>query len=143
MKEPLPGPGDPFDWLREHLRQRGLSPEESDEKVRRHRQFLEQFQGDSRAASLLAAQSMGLAFVDIERVLIDPADVAAIPAEVCRHHRLAPVKRDGPNLWVAMADPLDAEAIEAAQAASGCRIIPVVAEPVALDEWIARYYGLE
>jgi hypothetical protein len=143
MNEPLPGPGDPFDWLREHLRRLGLNHDDSEEKIRQHRQFLDQFQGDSRTTYQSVAHSMGLAFVDIERVLIDPADVAAIPAEVCRHHRIAPVKRDGQNLWVAMGDPLDPEAIEAAQTATGCRIIPVVADPVALDEWIARCYGLE
>jgi type IV pilus assembly protein PilB len=87
------------------------------------------------------AQEMGYAFADLDRVVIDPEAIASVPQTVCSEHKIIPVKRDGSNLWLALAEPNDRAALEAVRVVANCRIIPVLAVSSAIDEAIAKYYG--
>ena len=51
------------------------------------------------------------------------------------------MKKDGQTLWVAMSNPSNILALDDIKMASGCRVIPVIAVPAAIDDAIKKYYG--
>ena len=85
------------------------------------------------------AQERGIGFVDIERIPIDDLPHNLIPTETLKCHQVLPVKKEGNNLWIAMADPADTAGINAVKLHTNCRVIPVQAVPgriaEALDRW--------
>ena len=83
-----------------------------------------------RAYHSLRAMRLGLAFTDLERVIVD-----AFPLSMERAKALGalPVKRDGDNLWVAFKDPEDRDAIRRVEEETGLRVHPVVAPPSRID----------
>ncbi len=87
------------------------------------------------------AQEMGYAFADLDRVTIDSSALNVVPERLVKSHNTIPVRKDGQNLWVAMTNPNDIMALDNIKMASGCRVIPVVAVPGAIDDAIRKYYG--
>ena len=87
------------------------------------------------------AQEMGYAFADLDRVSIDSSAINVVPERLVKAHNAVPVKKDGNNLWVAMANPGNIMAQDDIKMASGCRVIPVVAVPGAIEDAIKKYYG--
>lgn len=87
------------------------------------------------------AQERGLAFADLDRVTIDSSALNVVPERIVKQHNAVPVKKDGQNLWVAMATPDNLAAMDDLRIASGCRVIPVMAVPGAIDDAIKKYYG--
>lgn len=87
------------------------------------------------------AQEAGMAFADLDRVQIDSAAINVVPDRIVKQHNAIPVKKDGQTLWVAMSKPGDIMAMDDFKMASGCRVIPVVAVPAAIDDAIKKYYG--
>jgi len=87
------------------------------------------------------AQEMGYAFADLDRVQIDSSALNVVKENIVRTHSAIPVKKDGTNLWVAMSNPANIVALDDIKMASGCRVIPVVAVPGAIEDAIKKYYG--
>jgi len=87
------------------------------------------------------AQEMGYAFADLDRVQIDTSAINVVPERLVKAHSAIPVKKDGNNLWVAMANPSNIMAQDDIKMASGLRVIPVVAVPGAIEDAIKKYYG--
>jgi len=87
------------------------------------------------------AQEMGFAFADLDRITIDTAAINIVPERMVKAHSALPVKKDGTTLWVAMSNPNNLNAIDDIKIASGCRVIPVVAVPGAIEDAIKKYYG--
>ena len=87
------------------------------------------------------AQEMGFAFADLDRITIDSAAINIVPERMVKAHSALPVKKDGTTLWVAMSNPNNLNAIDDIKIASGCRVIPVVAVPGAIEDAIKKYYG--
>ena len=87
------------------------------------------------------AQEMGYAFADLDRIQIDSAATNIVPERLVKAHSAIPVKKDGTNLWVAMSNPNNIVAQDDIKIASGCRVIPVVAVPGAIEDAIKKYYG--
>lgn len=87
------------------------------------------------------AQEMGYAFADLDRVQIDTSAINVVPERLVKSHSAIPVKKDGQNLWVAMANPANIMAQDDIKMASGLRVIPVVAVPGAIEDAIKKYYG--
>ncbi len=87
------------------------------------------------------AAEHGMAFADLDRVQIDSSAINVVPERIVKAHNAIPVKKDGTNLWVAMANPNNIMALDDFKMASGCRVIPVVAVPGAIDDAIKKYYG--
>ena len=92
---------------------------------------------EERHAWQFRANRMGMAFADIERVQIDFQATLCLPSDLAREIGVLPVKLDGNTLWAAFRDPASRNALERAQEASGCRVIPVVATPTALRAALA------
>jgi type IV pilus assembly protein PilB len=87
------------------------------------------------------AQEMGYAFADLDRVSIDSSCINVVPERIVKNHSVVPVKKDGTTLWVATADPNNIMALDDVKMASGCRVIPVIALPGAIEDAIRKYYG--
>lgn len=87
------------------------------------------------------AQEMGYGFVDLDRITIDSSAINVVPERVAKQHNAIPVKKDGTTLYVAMSNPADIVAQDNIKIASGCRVVPVVAVPGAIDDAMRKYYG--
>ncbi len=94
-----------------------------------------------REVAQAKAQEMGYPFTDLDRVTIDSSAINVVPDRIVKAHNAIPVKKDGMNLWVAMSNPNDIPALDNIKMASGCRVIPVVALPGAIEDAIKKYYG--
>ncbi len=87
------------------------------------------------------AQEIGIAFADLDRVTIDSSAINALPERIAKNHAVVPVKKQDNNLYVAMQNTNNLQAIDDIQMASGCRVIPVLAVPGAIDDALKKYYG--
>ena len=93
-----------------------------------------------REALQARAREMGMPFVDLERTPIDAFAVDSVPAELARKHNAIPLKRQDRQMWVAMANPQNIQAIDELSKATGCRIIPVVAVADKIEAAIRTHY---
>lgn len=71
---------------------------------------------------------------------LDPELLRLIPAELAYRHCLLPVAIDGETLVVAMADPLDLDAIDDVRVVTGLSVEPLAAEPDELRRAVESYY---
>ncbi len=86
------------------------------------------------------AQEQGIAFADLDRVQIDSSALNIVPERIVRAHSAIPVKKDGQNLYVAMANTSNIAALDDIRMASGCRVIPVLAVSGAIEDAIRKNY---
>ena len=85
------------------------------------------------------AEQKGLEFVNLTSIILDRAVVTRLPERIARKKRVIPIDlRDG-SIVVAMADPLDVEAIDDVQLRTGMPVIPVVAPATQIDYAIDKY----
>jgi len=70
---------------------------------------------------------LGFELVELEFRKLDRSLFTRIPFPVCREHLVAPVERDGDDIVVAFADPLDQKAKEVVERHLGKDIRPVIA----------------
>ncbi|WKZ81454.1 MAG: ATPase, T2SS/T4P/T4SS family [Fimbriimonadaceae bacterium] len=87
-----------------------------------------------------AAES-GYPFVDIDNVQIESNAINVVPERIVKLHSAIPVRKEGNNLWVAMANISDLRAQDDITMASGCRVHPVMAVPGAIEDAIKKYYS--
>ncbi len=87
------------------------------------------------------AQEMGLPFVNLDGINIDSAAINVVPERIAKNHSIIPVRKDGTTLYIAMANPSNIMAIDDVKMASGCRVIPALAVPGAIEDALKKYYG--
>jgi len=87
------------------------------------------------------AQEMGYAFVDLDRVTVDSSAINVVREQIVKANNVLPVKKQDNTLYVAMSNPSNLNAIDSVALASGCRVIPVLAVPGAIEDAIKKYYG--
>lgn len=87
------------------------------------------------------AQERGLPFADLDKVTIESSALNVVPERIVKAHSAIPIRKDGTNLYVAMMNPDDLGALDNLRAASGCRVIPVIAVPGAIEDAIKKYFG--
>ncbi len=87
------------------------------------------------------AQEQGLPFVDLDKVAVDTSAINVVNDRIAKAHNVVPVRKDGQTLWLAMSNVRNLEAIDAVQVASGCRVVPVVALPAAIEDALKKYYS--
>ncbi len=92
------------------------------------------------SVSRALARQLGVAFVEGP---LDPHDgaVAAVGAALARGRRIVALTVLRRSIRLAMADPLDAQAIDDVQFQTGRRVDPVVATPAAVEDALIRAYG--
>jgi type IV pilus assembly protein PilB len=89
-----------------------------------------------REKLMARAQELGIGYIDLDRVTFAGDLEALVPADVLTRHQVLPVKRERTNIWLACSDPKNMDAIDEIKALTGCRVIPVFAQPEALREAI-------
>ena len=97
-------------------------------------------QGIVTEAQLVRAlgEQIGVPFIDLGEVGVDPAAVAVVPDYLIRRYTLLPVAFEDGRLVVAMADPANVLAVDDLRAVSGYEILPRVATRSELEEAIRR-----
>jgi len=66
---------------------------------------------DERALAAALAKQFGVELASLHEVVIEPDAVARVPEELARRHHLLPLRVEQGRVYVAIADPLDTEAI--------------------------------
>ncbi len=84
------------------------------------------------------ARQIGIDYVDLNEVTIDPAAVAAVPEYLQERYTALPIGFDDGRLVVAMADPANVIAVDDMRAVSGMEISPRVATRSDLEESISK-----
>lgn len=81
--------------------------------------------------------------VSLAEFSVDPAVVALIPLSFCERQLVVPLKLNGRQLMLAVADPLDMGLIDELQFVSGLNIQAVMADVAAIKTKIKEVYGAE
>ncbi len=87
------------------------------------------------------AQEQGIGFADLDRTQIESSAINVVPERIAKNHNVVPVKKEEMNLWLAMANTNNIQAMDDVRMVSGCRVIPVMAVPGAIEDAIRKYYG--
>ncbi|MDZ4654666.1 MAG: ATPase, T2SS/T4P/T4SS family [Coriobacteriia bacterium] len=87
---------------------------------------------------MLAAQK-GYEFISLTAYVVDRAAVSMIPERIARRRLVIPVGFDGESIVLAMADPLDVEAIDDVKLQTGTDVVPVVATATQIQYAIEKY----
>lgn len=82
-----------------------------------------------------------LDYIDLKEVRINPNVARFLPRELCERNRLIPIKLDGRNLTIAMADPSDIMKTDNISILTGFKVIPVVAKSSDIINQIRKVYG--
>lgn len=86
---------------------------------------------------------LGIDSIDLSTTDIDPEMTKLVSKNLAKKYSVIPVKTQGDELYLAMADPLNFIATEEVKAASRKRIIPMIATQSAIDHAINALYGTE
>jgi len=88
----------------------------------------------------IVARQYSLPAINLAEIEIEPTVIKLVPREICEKHQVIPVRRNGPTLIVAMADPSNIYAIDELKFLTQYNIEPVVASEGALEAALSRYY---
>lgn len=135
----------------EFLKQKGyLTPEHYDEALRVQQQTKEPdlgkvlvnlgFVGEREVMGAKAAE-MGIPFVDLDRITIESSALNVVNERIAKNHSVIPVKKEGQQLWLAMSNTSNIQAIDDVRMASGCRVYPCLALPAAIEDALKKYYA--
>lgn len=97
---------------------------------------------DAELARALSLQS-NIPYIDLNMVVIDPHAVKQVRADLSMKHRMLPIYIEKNNLILAVEDPYDFEAVEAARFASGLNVRPHVAAFSDIVAGLKRYYSVD
>lgn len=89
-------------------------------------------------------EQLGLAIVDIQSLAIDESVIRLIKEELAKKYTAIPIELENrTTIRVAMADPLNASALEDLRFQSGFFVRPVLAPPTEIAEAISKYYNID
>ena len=90
------------------------------------------------------AQQVGLGFVDLEEITIDPAVTLLVPESLVRRYQAIPIQWDAQGrLVVTMADPSNVFAADDIRAMTGAEVVTVVSPPSQVQQLIDRVHRLD
>lgn len=87
------------------------------------------------------AQEMGIPFVNLDKVQIEQSALNVVPDRICKNRNVIPVRKDGTTLWLAMSNINDIEAQDDVRMLSGCKVVPCMAVPGAIEDALRKYYA--
>ncbi|MBI4365097.1 MAG: Flp pilus assembly complex ATPase component TadA [Candidatus Latescibacteria bacterium] len=139
--------------LGEYLLEAGLINEQQlKEALRRQRQTHEPLghvlarQGMVTEADICRVlhQQLGLPIVDLQSIAIDDQVIALVREDLAKKYTAIPIELENRStVRVAMADPLNAQALEDIRFQSGYFVRPVLAPPSEISEAISKYYHID
>ena len=89
-------------------------------------------------------EQLGLPLVDLASTAIEEGVIRLVKEELAKKYTAIPIELEGRNtLRVAMADPLNAAALEDLRFQSGCFIRPALAPPTEIVEAISKFYHID
>ncbi len=91
-------------------------------------------------ATTLAANA-GIPFIRLGEVTLDAAVMSSVPDDVAKRYRIIPVQDDGLTLTIALADPLNFEALDSLPHALGREIDMVCVTQNDIDEHLRQFYN--
>jgi len=90
----------------------------------------------------MIATQMGTEVVDLSQRDLTPDILSAVPADAARMYKCLPVAVTDTSVHVALADPLDPSIVDQLGfVVRNKEIIPVVADPAAIEAAVGKYYG--
>jgi type IV pilus assembly protein PilB len=95
---------------------------------------------DDQRLTQFVAKQYSLPSINLAEIEIDQTVLKLIPREICEKHQVIPVRRNGPTLIVAMADPSNIYAIDELKFLTQYNIEPVVASEAGVESALSRYY---
>ncbi|MDD2997970.1 MAG: type II secretion system protein GspE, partial [Candidatus Riflebacteria bacterium] len=98
------------------------------------------FSTDEQISQALAGQ-LGIKYLQLDEMLIEPDVIRLIPETIVRSHILVPVSRDKKTLLVAMADPLDAFIVDEIRYQTNLEVEEAIASEASIQNAIHRYFG--
>ena len=95
---------------------------------------------NDQALTQFVAKQYSLPSINLGEIEIDTSVLKLVPREICEKHQVIPVRRNGPTLIVAMADPSNIYAIDELKFLTQYNIEPVVASEAGVEAALSRYY---
>jgi Type II secretion system (T2SS), protein E, N-terminal domain len=89
------------------------------------------------------AEKLRLPYANLFDPEIPETVIHLIKPGIAKKYQVMPVKKDGKSLVLAMADPMDLEAMDAIRFATGSNIKPVLAMGSEIEDAIKKYYDHE
>lgn len=86
---------------------------------------------------------LGVPHVNISQYPIEQETVQIVPKDLAVRNQVMPIRTDGNQLFVAMADPMDYYVIEELRMATGYQIVPAIATKDSLQRAISKYYEFQ
>ena len=83
----------------------------------------------------------GFPYLPLSNYEIAPEIIAIVPADVCVKYCLVPIDRIGRSLTLAMANPLNVQALEEIERLTSCAAQAFVTTATDIKNSIKRYYG--
>ncbi len=84
------------------------------------------------------ARQIGLEFVNLSQITIDPAAATLVPESLARRYSVIPIGFEGERLVVAMADPGNVLVVDDVRAITGLQVVPKVAARSDIEDAIRR-----
>jgi type IV pilus assembly protein PilB len=95
---------------------------------------------DDQRLTQFVAKQYSLPSINLSEIEIDQAVLKLVPREICEKHQVIPVRRNGPTLVVAMADPSNIYVIDELKFLTQYNIDPVVSSEAGIEAALSRYY---
>ncbi len=97
------------------------------------------FVAQEQISAVLASQA-GVAFVQLDNYLIEPAALKTIPEAMARRHKMIPILLEPPRLTVALANVFDMVAVDEVQRVTGYVVDAVSSTEIGILAAIDQYY---
>ena len=82
----------------------------------------------------------GFPFLPLSNYEIAPEIIAIVPVDVCKKYCLIPIDKIGRSLTLAMANPLNVQALEEVERITSCAVQAFVSTATDIKNGIKRYY---
>jgi len=89
------------------------------------------------------AQETQAEVVDVKNIVIDPDLIKQVPYDIAKRFKLIPLSRDGNNMTIAMADPMNVLALDDLRRETGRVIIPLIASKKEILDAIESAYSTD
>ena len=97
------------------------------------------FASEEDIAQALTCQ-YGFPYLPLSNYEIDPEVISSVPENVCKQFCLIPIDKIGKSLTLAMADPLNVQAVEDIELITGCSVQTFVITSTDIKNSINKYY---
>ena len=88
------------------------------------------------------SEQLGIKYVKIKEVTIDPTILKHVPAKFTYHYKLMPLELKGKTLTVGVTDPLDVHTLDDIKLLLGYDVNPVLCSEKDIMDAIKKYYGI-